>query len=112
MKVYEYLAEVLANNAIEVEDINSISVVYLKIGNKFNHTSWKLVHKELIMEEGAAINPMYLEELDDDINTIYRVVDSNGEELVMNIGVKLCNGDIFCSLYCTNPRLTPMIPMD
>ena len=111
MKVYEYLAEVLANNAIDVEEINSISIVYLKIGNKFNHTSWRIVRKEL-STDSVPINPMHIEVWDDDINTIYRVVDSNGEELVMNIGVKLCNGDIFCSLYCTNPRLTPMIPMD
>lgn len=112
MKVYEYLAEVFANNDIDVEEINSISVVYLKIDSKFDHTSWRLVHKELIMDDNMPINPMHLEEWDDDVNSIYRVVDSNGEELVMNIGVKLLSNEIFYSMYCINPRITPMAQMD
>lgn len=112
MKVYEYLSKVFANNEIDVEKITSISVVYLKTDNKFDHTSWKLVHKELRNTDNVPINPMHIEEWDDDMNNIYRVQDSNGEELVMNIGVKLDNENIFYSLYCTNPRLTHMIPMN
>lgn len=111
MKVYEYLAEVFANNEIDVEEINSISVIYFKMCSKFDHTSWEVVHKELKMKDNMPINPMHIEEWDDDINNIYRVGDSN-DELVMNIGVKLCSGTIFYSLYCEKPRLTPMIQMN
>lgn len=112
MKVYEYLSEVLANNEIDVEKINSIDVIYLKIDSKFNHITWRIVRKELRSTDGVPINPMHIEEWDDDINNIYRVQDSNGEELVMNIAVKLYNGNVFCSLYCTNPIRTPMTLID
>lgn len=109
MKVYEYLSEVFANNAIDVEEINSISIVYLKIGNKFDHTSWKVVHKELIMEDTVPINPMHLEELDDDIRSIYKA-DTSIDEIIMSINVKLLSGLIFYSLYCTiDPVNTMMI---
>lgn len=100
MKVYEYLAEVLANNTINIEEINSISVVYLKTGSKFDHTSWELVHKELTMEDNVPINPMHIEEWDDDIWSIYKA-DTAVEEIIMSIGVKLVTNQIFYSLYCT-----------
>lgn len=112
MKMYEYLAEVFANNDIDVEEINSISVIYLKIDSKFNHDTWKLVHKELRSTDGVPINPIHIEEWDDDIDNIYRVQDSKREELVMDIVVALRNGNLFESLYCTNPRRPPMILID
>lgn len=112
MKVYEYLSEVLANNAIDFEEIAVISVVYVKYQNRFDHTTWRLVHKELRSTDDIPINPMHIEEWDDDVNCIYRVQGFNREELIMNIEVKLYNGATFYSLYCINPKRTPMILMD
>ncbi len=112
MKVYEYLAEVFANNDIDVEEINSSSVVYLKIDSKSNHATWRIVRKELRSTDGIPINPMHIEEWDDDIDNIYRVQDSKREELVMHIIVALSNGNLFDTMYCTNPRRTPMILID
>lgn len=111
MKVYEYLSEVFANNAIDVEEINSISVVYLKIGSKFDHTSWKLVHKELRSTDGVPINPMHLEEWDDDIWSIYKA-DTSVDEIIMSIGIKLLSGLIFYSLYCTIDPINTMMIAD
>lgn len=112
MKLYEYLSKVFANNEIDVEYIRKISVVYLKCPNKFDHTTWELVHKELIGTSTVPINPMHIEEWNENINNIFRVVNSKREELVMDIKVILYNGRMFHSVYCINPMLTPMTLMD
>lgn len=108
MKVYEYLNEVLSCNEITFEEITAIDVVYLKCPNRFDHDTWEVVHKELKGTVDVPINPMHVEEWDDDIKDIFRVADSKREELVMNIVVELYNGSVFHTFRCINPMRTPM----
>lgn len=109
MKVYEYLSETLAKNNIDFNEIKFISLIYLKVHSRFNHNTWKIVHKQLNMTDNIPINPMHIEEWDDDINNIYRVTVSDGEELIMSIGIRLRNEDIFYSLYCTADPINTLI---
>lgn len=112
MKLYEYLRQVFLNNEIDVEELTEISVIYLKCSNKFDHTTWEVVRKELKGTVDVPINPMHIEEWDDNIGDIYRVGASNREELIMDIRVILSDGLIFNSVDCIYPMLTPMTLMD
>lgn len=116
MKVYEYLSQVFANNEIDAEDIKEISVVYLKCPNKFDHTAWELVHKELKGTLDVPINPMHVEEWDDDMDDVFRLIDDDIMVLIMDIRIKLYDGHTFNSAYCMYPLNSlidaMMIPVD
>lgn len=116
MKLYEYLRQVFLNNEIDVEEIAQISVVYLKCPNKFDHTTWELIRKEIKGTNDVPINPMHIEEWDDDIDNVFRIIDNDIIVLIMDIGIKLYNGHIFHSAHCMYPINSlidaMMIPME
>lgn len=111
MKVYEYLSDLFTTNNIDFNEIKSIKVVYLTVKDRYNTDSWKVVRKQLDMTDNIPINPMHIEEWDDDISDIFIAAADDGEELAMTIQLKLRNNDMFKTLFCMiNPNKTYLIP--
>lgn len=109
MKIYEYLAALFEHNQIDLDEVETISMIYLHVSDRYDQQTWVIRHNRLNATRECPINPMHIEEWDDDLKQVWH----KGNEYAMQIQVKTQTGDILTTIKCFHdPRKVDLFSLD